>query len=324
MMPIFNERNPEIPGGNPTGNPVSARNTTQNVRQGNIGNGLSQSFGQLIEQTGDSIAASYNNAKGSLNNLTGLNPVSGRLRSAGISKGADVNARLQNIAASSPVGGITSDDHRVKISLPRNSQVLYAKTDNVNHLLRPLLQTGGLIFPYTPQMIFQHLSDYTQASPTHSNYPMNFYNNSYVGEITMIVQFTSNSVPEAQYVLACITFLRSITKMFAGQDVLAGNPPPVVRLSGHGKYLIPSIPTVCHTVAITLPQDVDYITIPTPPPPSSNYVPSFGNSPTTRIPRNIDINIGLRTTYSRNQLREFGVEKLANGQLINPITGGFI
>ena len=106
---------------------------------------------------------------------------------------------------------------------------------------------------------------YARVSPTHSNYPGNFYQASNVSDIPMFGEFTSENGTDARYVLAVVTFLRAITKMFSNQDDLAGNPPPVLRLSGHGQYMLPSVPVVVNTVSITMPNNVDYITIPTGP-----------------------------------------------------------
>ena len=181
------------------------------------------------------------------------------------------------------------------------------------------MQVGGVVFPYTPQLIFQHNADYARVSPTHSNYPMNFYQASNVSDISMFGEFTSENGTDARYVLAVITFLRAVTKMFSNTDDLSGNPPPVLRLSGHGQYMLPSVPVVVNTVSITMPNNVDYITIPTGP------VGQSGNVITTRVPKSLDINIGMTPVYSRAQIKQFGVERLADGQLVGgKQLGGFI
>ena len=72
---------------------------------------------------------------------------------------------------------------------------------------------------------------------------------------------TAQNAAEARYVLACIMFLRLVTKSFRGDDPMAGSPPPVLRLSGHGTNLLPQVPVVVQDFALTLPNNVDYITI---------------------------------------------------------------
>lgn len=243
--------------------------------------------------------------------LTG-DPSAARLMGAGISKGANPMAQAQAMAASNPAVGVQKTDHRVRLSLPPKSKILY-NAAMTPALVAPLLSTGGVIFPYTPQVIFQHTAEYSKTSPTHSNYPYNFYNSSSVQDITVFGNFTATSGPEAEYVVAVITFLRAVTKMFGNADgALAGNPPPILRLSGHGVHLLPQIPVIVNTVSVTLPSDIDYFTIPSP----------MGG--TTRVPRQTEISIGLTPVYSRAQIRQLGIEALASGSLINSETGGFV
>ena len=243
--------------------------------------------------------------------LTG-DPSAARLMSAGISKGGNPLADAKAISASNPAVGVQKTDHRVRLSIPPKSKVLY-NAATTPALIAPLLTTSGIVFPYTPQVIFQHTAEYSKTSPTHTNYPYNFYNSSAVQDITVFGNFTATSGPEAEYVLAVITFLRAVTKMFGNADgALAGNPPPILRLSGHGIHLLPSIPVIVNTVSVTLPSDIDYFTIPSP----------MGG--TNRVPRQTEISIGLTPVYSRAQLRQLGVDALASGSLINSMTGGFV
>jgi hypothetical protein len=106
--------------------------------------------------------------------------------------------------------------------------------------------------------------------------------------------------------------------MFSNTDALAGNPPPVLRLTGHGQYMLPNVPVVVNTVSITMPNNVDYISIPT------GGMDQAGKAQTTRVPKSLDINVGLTPVYSRAQMRSFGVDRLTAGALINNVTGGHI
>ena len=45
-------------------------------------------------------------------------------------------------------------------------------------LLAPLEETGGMVFPYTPQIMMQHDAAYQPVTPVHSNYPYFAYQNS--------------------------------------------------------------------------------------------------------------------------------------------------
>lgn len=236
-------------------------------------------------------------------------PDIGRLFGAGINKGALSGEKAKNMATSFPVVGSKQEDHRVRLSLPPKSKILY-NSGMPPALIAPLAETNGIVFPYTPNIIFQHTAEYNRTSPTHSNYPFQFYNNSAVQDITVFGNFTVDSGPDALYVLGVIQFLRTITKMFGeGDGALAGNPPPIMRLSGHGQHMLPSIPCVVNTVSITLPTDIDYFTIP------GGSANGFDGSPgTTRVPRMTEISIGITPVYSRNDIKNFGLDTLASGR----------
>lgn len=297
--------------GNPvtSGTPASARGTAQTPNTGNFSMaGMSNAFGGAVEKFGSDLSGAFSKVKSDFKGA--FDPVMDRLKGAGISAGADANSKLMSIANSTSSVAYASGDHRVRLSLPPAAKILYNK-DPASALLGPLVQVGGVVFPYTPQVIFQHNADYSRVSPTHSNYPLQFYQASNVSDISMFGEFVSETGEDAQYVLAVITFLRAITKMFSNSDDLAGNPPPILRLSGHGTYLLPAIPVVVNTVSITMPNNVDYITVPV----------GVG---TTRVPKSLDINIGMTPVYSREQIKQFGVDKLADGRLISKITGGFV
>lgn len=294
---------------------------TSSSQQSNTGNfsikGAADAFGKGIEQFSSDFTGMLGQAKGAIDGIVNSDPVISRLMGAGIDKGANPNDKLAQIAASSSAVGKDKDDHRVRLSLPPAAKIHYQKA-TVPYLLAPLLQTNGIIFPYTPQLIFQHNADYSRVSPTHSNYPLNYYSASNVSDISMFGEFVSETGPDAKYVLAVITFLRAVTKMFSNSDALAGNPPPILRLSGHGQYLLPNVPVVVNTVSITMPNNVDYISIPT------GFNATSGKAATTRVPKSLDINVGLTPVYSREQLRSFGVDRMTAGQLIDPSTGGHI
>ena len=99
-------------------------------------------------------------------------PAASRLGGAGISKGANPFKAAKAMASSNPAAGVSEMDHRVRISLPYNSKLLY-KDSYIPSLLRPLVATNGVVFPFTPNIIFNQNADYSRVAPTHSNYPRN-------------------------------------------------------------------------------------------------------------------------------------------------------
>ena len=149
-------------------------------------------------------------------------------------------------------------DWRVRLRLAPNADYLYKVSGNPG-ILAPLAATDGVIFPYTPTIETSYQAKYDSYDLTHSNYRGYFYKNSMVENISIKGTFTAQDTKEAQYLLAVIHFFKSVTKMFYGQDAQAGTPPPLVYLSGFGKYQFNESPCVVTTFGYSLPNDVDYI-----------------------------------------------------------------
>ena len=149
-------------------------------------------------------------------------------------------------------------DWRVRLRLAPNADYLYKVSGNPG-ILAPLAATDGVIFPYTPTIETSYQAKYDSYDLTHSNYRGYFYKNSMVENISIKGTFTAQDTKEAQYLLAVIHFFKSVTKMFYGQDQQAGTPPPLVYLSGFGKYQFNESPCVVTNFGYSLPNDVDYI-----------------------------------------------------------------
>jgi len=149
-------------------------------------------------------------------------------------------------------------DWRVRLRLAPSANYLY-KADNPGPLLQPLKETDGVVFPYTPQITTAYRADYTPYNLTHSNFRGFFYQGSSVEDIQINATFTAQDTREANYLLAVITFFKSVTKMFYGQDAQRGTPPPMVFLQGFGQYQFNLNPCVVTQFNYILPPDVDYI-----------------------------------------------------------------
>ena len=168
-------------------------------------------------------------------------------------------------AAVVPQGESKINDWRVKLSLADGSNYLYNDPDvsakDSKHILKPLHDTKGIVFPYMPAISLSYRANYDPAEVTHSNYKLQFYRGSSVDDITITAEFTAQDTTEAKYLLAVIHFFRSVTKMFYGQDQgpVAGTPPPMCFLSGLGAYQFNKHPIVISSFSYSLPTDVDYI-----------------------------------------------------------------
>jgi hypothetical protein len=150
-------------------------------------------------------------------------------------------------------------DWRVRLSLSPGAYYLYK--DESNELLAPLRGTDGIIFPYTPAVNVTYGANYQSNAPVHSNYKIFQYENSYVDTISITCDFTAQDTEEARYLLAVIHFLRSVTKMFYGQDFdpKPGTPPPLCYLFGLGEFQFNAHPLAITNFTYSLPNDVDYI-----------------------------------------------------------------
>ena len=177
------------------------------------------------------------------------------------------------------------DDWRVRLSLAPEANYLYRADDP--GILAPLLETNGVIFPYTPTISVNYAANYEQSTIIHSNYKVYQYSNSSVDNITITCDFTAQDTREANYLLAVIHFFRSVTKMFFGQDESprAGTPPPLCYLTGMGNYQFSEHPMAITGFTYNLPNDVDYIK--TVGPSISGLLLPAAPIPTGRLPDNI-------------------------------------
>jgi hypothetical protein len=155
------------------------------------------------------------------------------------------------------------NDWRVKLSLaPRTTntpKILYRAEQP--GILAPLAATDGIIFPYTPTIQVTYSAGYDTSELVHTNYKFFSYKSSSVDSVTITCDFTAQDTYEANYLLAVIHFLRSLTKMFYGNDEnpIRGTPPPLVFLTGLGAFQFSKHPMVISNFTYSLPQDVDYI-----------------------------------------------------------------
>ncbi len=249
-------------------------------------------------------------------------------------------------------------DWRVKLRLAPGATYLYDDPNDPG-ILAPLSTaagTGGVVFPYTPQITTTYNATYNSYDLTHSNYRGYFYQGSHVGDIQLNATFTAQDSNEAEYLLAVIHFFRSVTKMFYGLDPQRGSPPPLVFLEGLGQFQFNRHPCVVSQFNYNLPADVDYIRARSPNISSTNLlfrrtrqdlptnafssawsrlqaaglfpgatvgnrsgvnVPTFGTNSPTYVPTKIDISLVLLPMQTREQVsKQFSLKEFSNGKLI--------
>lgn len=214
-------------------------------------------------------------------------------------------------------------DWRVRISLPKASSLFYRTAGQLQNVLA---RTNGVVFPYTPTVTVTHNARYQEQALTHSNYKNYFYEGSDVGAITISGDFTVQNLDEGQYLLAAIYFFRTCTKMFFGEkenSKNAGNPPPIVYLDGYGTFYLPHVSCVVTSFSHTMPDNVDYLEIPS----TTGTSQSTGKNPTpstgtTRLPTSSQIQVTLQPVYSRKNIYEkFTLSSFASGALLGSSSG---
>lgn len=317
--------------------------------------------GGLTEQESILFAQDQVFADENVNVPTGSTPTA---PSSGFSTQADQNAAqtqaaIKNAQQQQTIAQqrkqINNSDWRVRLRLAPQSRYLYNAPNP--GIMQPLQVTDGVIFPYTPSIDTAYRANYDAYDLTHSNYRGYFYKNSYVDEIRMKCEFTAQDTSEANYLLAVITFFKSVTKMFYGQDAERGAPPPLVYLTGLGEYQYNEHPCLVKSFDYSLPSDVDYIRAGSSTVNGTNLLtrrdrqsvsnntlfgslnrlaaallpkgaqvkppgpPTLGLNRPTYVPTKIDINLTLLPVQTRQQVsKQFSVKEFANGNLIK---GGF-
>ena len=104
-------------------------------------------------------------------------------------------------------------DWRVRLALAQGSDYLYNAP--IPGILAPLVNTDGVVFPYTPAINISYAASYDGLQPTHTNYKVQQYKSSSIADISVVADFTCQDTKEANYVLACIHFFKSMTKMLS-------------------------------------------------------------------------------------------------------------
>jgi len=273
-----------------------------------------------------SIAGSAANTLGTITNTVNTLKTQGfgaALRSINLIPGGETGSSSN--PASAIFSSSASRDWRVKLSLPNNP--VYKSSA----ILRPLVETNGLVFPYTPAIQMTHTANYQPMNPVHNNYPFLSYENSKIDAMTINGTFYCEDSTEAAYWIAAVHFLKSVTKMSFGKDTNAGAPPPVLKLNGYGDYVFKDVPVVVTNFMIDLPNDVDYIS-----------TGLSANAPTTAsrvsaavaavtgfqipgsslgqgvawAPVKSSINVTVQPLYSRDQVRNFSLDKFIKGDYV--------
>ena len=252
--------------------------------------------------------------------------IASRLAGAGLNAGGTSTPGLSSnpvVNIQTQAGTSAAKDWRVRVSLPTGSSLLDTAVTGPGSILG---RTNGVVFPYTPTITVVHNARYQEQALTHSNYKNYFYEGSDVAAITIAGDFTVQNIDEGQYLLGVIYFFRTCTKMFFGEkenSKNAGNPPPIVYLDGYGTFYLPHVSCVVTSFSHTMPDNVDYLEIPS----TTGTSQSTGKNPTpstgtTRLPTSSQIQVTLQPVYSRKNIYEkFTLSSFASGALLGSSSG---
>lgn len=252
---------------------------------GDIASGIAQTAGK------------FSKAAGVLGNILSLK------RGANIPQGADLFAQ----APSEPLVLKPSSKNDWRVKIKTNFSLFDGE------LFQKLQDTGGVVFPYTPQINFSTRANYTQIDPVHTNYPILAYKNSQIDEIQISGEFSAENTKDAYYWLAAVTFFKTATKMFYGQGANVGNPPPICHLSGYGTSMFNDVPVVITSFNVNLEEDVNYVKCSVPGQVEATWVPILSR-----------ITVGLRPIYNRRNLRSFDLRAYAQGKLTSSSGKGYL
>lgn len=201
-------------------------------------------------------------------------------------------------------------DLRVKLRIPSNyflkTKFSLDDTPELNYGLKGdsgfdrIRENGGIIFPYTPNILFNYSVAFSKQNPVHSNYALQFYKNSEISNITIQATFTVQNMLDAETYLGSMHILQMLTKMRFGDDELAGLPPPICRLDAHGTYLLKNVPVTVASVSVEYPESVDYYL----------YEPSGRPDDRTAVPVKSQVTVTVIPMYSRDEMQKISVKSL--------------
>lgn len=261
---------------------------------GNIATGVTGALGNLASGNFQAFAGSISSAAGQLNDLLSLK------RGANLPSGGALFAQVGTPITMSPSD---RNDWRVRINAPW--EIFNSK------LFEQLENSGGVVWPYLPNVSITTKANYTNPDVVHNNYAFQAYKNSQIEEITITGEFTCETEVDAAYWIAATTFFKTATKMFFGTGDHVGNPPIICNLSGYGRSVLNSIPVVIKSFNVDLKDNVNYI-----------RCDKFQTS--TWVPIISTITVVVSPVYNRTTIRKFDMKDYAAGKTLTEKGIGYL
>jgi len=216
---------------------------------------------------------------------------------------SSVQKDASQIEQASMTGNTVSPEYRVRLS------ALYPKDVFKGDLMSPLSPFNGVMFPYTPAITFTQAVNYMDLQLVHSNTDYAAYTRTPSVNITINGKFTVQNQTEGLYALACLHFLRTVSKSYFGRadaakSDRAGLPPPILLLDGYGDYIFNKLRVVLKSHSWTFDDSADGVIV--------KAAKGFA-----RIPALFTINCEVMVVQTPTRMREqFSFEKFASGELM--------
>ena len=197
-------------------------------------------------------------------------------------------------------------DWRARLRPKRGGQNrFYSAIGAGDYLMRPIKESNGLVWKYTPTIALSGMANYSPHSGQGMQYPVRSYQDSTPTDIIVSGTFSANDIYEARYLLAVFTFFKIATKGDFGDIAVAketaGAPPPVLLFEYMGDHMFYKVPVIVSSYSLTMDNDVD-------------YVPVSFNDTTSYVPTLCDIVISLQTQYTPSKVRRrYDINSIANG-----------
>jgi hypothetical protein len=226
----------------------------------------------------------------------------------------DPRVKIRPVAGQEDVIYGTSGNSTGSAFVPTTDQPNPPKVQNSPNpaiVMAPLRATNGLTFPYTPQIRWGNDNDYQSLGLVHVNSDYSYFIRQNQMNIQITGEFTAQNDREARYLLAAIHFLSSNSKMrFGSKDPNRGLPPPILILSGYGKFIFPDIPVLIKSWSVDYSNTVDNVEV--------NYVdPTTGEvEPYAYVPSKTSISVDLLVQKRPiDYLKDFNLDSFRNGDL---------
>lgn len=130
------------------------------------------------------------------------------------------------------------------------------------HPLAPIVETNGLVFPYSP-VITENISvKYDAVELTHTNEAFHVYRGTDNVRINISnAIWTCDTFDNAVYAMSALHFFRTYSQMDFGRN-RTGRPPAPMWFSAFGNYAFHRVPVLLEKADWTFPNDIDYVGIP--------------------------------------------------------------